>query len=133
MSQHASGTFTIDAWEPEPYDDQNEVKLARVRVRKTFSGDIAGVSTAELLMVAGTEEGQAAYVGVERIVGSVHGRAGSFVLLHHGIATPGEQSALWTVAPGSGTGGLRSLRGTAIIGDDPEGAHSFTLDYDDLD
>lgn len=132
MSQHASGTFTVDAWEPEPYDEQNEVTLARVRVRKTFSGDVAGTSTAELLMVAGSEEGQAAYVGVERIVGSVNGRAGSFVLLHHGIASPGAQSATWIVAPGSGTADLRGLNGAATISDGPEGAHSFTLDYDDL-
>ena len=32
--------------------------------------------------------------------------------------------------PGSGTGELRGLRGEALISVDPDGGHSFTLDYD---
>ncbi|HEY7848877.1 MAG TPA: DUF3224 domain-containing protein, partial [Ktedonobacterales bacterium] len=74
MSAHASGTFTIDSWEPETYDEQDGVTLSRVRVRKTFRGEIEGASTAELLMSM-SADGSAAYVGVERIVARVNGRA----------------------------------------------------------
>ena len=50
MSRQASGTFDIDSWEEQPYDERDGVKLSRTRVTKTFHGEIEGQSTAELLM-----------------------------------------------------------------------------------
>lgn len=132
MSTHAAGTFDIDTWDEETYDEREGVKLSRTRVTKTFRGDVEGESTAELLMAYGTEAGSAAYVGFERVVGSVHGRSGSFVL-RHTASSPGpggEPSASWSVVPDSGTGELWGLRGEARITNEPGGGHSFTLDYD---
>lgn len=129
MSTRATGTFTIDAWEPTPYDEREGATLTRTRVTKTFHGEIEGQSTAELLM-ASTPEGSAAYVGFERIVGRIHGHAGSFVLHHNATMAHGTASASWTVVPDSGTGDLAGLRGEAQIGDGPDGGHSFTLDYE---
>ncbi len=106
MSTQATGTFTIDTWESEPYDEQDGVQLARTRVTKTFHGEIVGQSTAELLM-ASAQEGSAAYVGFERIVGRVHDHSGSFVLHHSATTSHGAQSASWSVVPDSGTGDLR--------------------------
>ena len=83
-------------------------------------------------MAYAAEEGSAAYVGFERVVGHVHGRSGSFVL-HHTASSAGpsgERSAAWSVVPGSATGELRGLRGEARIINEPDGGHSFTLDYD---
>jgi hypothetical protein len=130
VSTRATATFTIDSWDAQPYDELEGVTLARTRVTKTFSGDVAGTSTAELLM-AGTPTGSAAYVGLERITASVHGRAGTFVLHHSATATAGgEQSASWMVVPDSATGALRGLRGAARIAATPDGGHAFTLDYE---
>lgn len=129
MSNHATGTFDIDSWEQAPYDERDGVSLSRTRVTKTFHGDIEGISTAELLM-AGARDGSAAYVGLERIEGRVHGRSGSFVLQHSATMTRGAPSASWTVVPDSGTGELRSLRGEAQIINEPDGGHTFTLDYE---
>ena len=132
MSTHAAGTFEIESWEEEPYDEREGTKLTRARITKTFHGDVEGESTAELLMAYAAEEGSAAYVGFERVVGRVHGRPGSFVL-HHTASSDGsrgERSASWSVVPDSGTGELRSLRGEARITNEPDGGHSFTLDYD---
>lgn len=129
MSNHATGTFDIDSWEQTPYDERDGVSLSRTRVTKTFHGDIEGISTAELLM-AGARDGSAAYVGLERIEGRVHGRSGSFVLQHSATMTRGAPSASWTVVPDSGTGELRSLRGEAQIINEPDGGHTFTLDYE---
>lgn len=129
MSNHATGTFDIDSWEQTPYDERDGVSLSRTRVTKTFHGDIEGISTAELLM-AGARDGSAAYVGLERIEGRVHGRSGSFVLQHSATMTRGAPSANWTVVPDSGTGELRSLRGEAQIINEPDGGHTFTLDYE---
>jgi len=126
------GEFVIDTWEPDTYDERDGVALTRTRVGKTFRGEIEGTSTAELLMSV-CKDGSAAYVGIERIEARVRGRAGSFVLIHHAIAGDGAQTATWSVAPGSGAGELRGLRGTATIGDGPDGGHSFILDYDGLE
>src|SRR5215469_15153007 len=129
MTTRATGTFTIETWDATPYDEQDDISLSRTRVTKTFTGEIQGTSTAELLM-AQAPEGSAAYVGMERIVGAVNGRAGSFVLHHSATADRGAQSASWTVVPDSGTGKLRGIRGQARIDITSDGGHTFTLDYD---
>ena len=77
-------------------------------------------------------EGSAAYVGFERFVGRVNGRSGSCVR-HPPASSDGSRSApsaAWSVVPDSATGELRGLRGEARIINEPDGGHSFTLDYD---
>ncbi len=130
MSTHAMGTFEIESWEEEPYDEREGARLTRTRLTKTFNGDVEGVSTTDLLLAYGAEEGSAAYVGFERVVGSIHGRSGSFVLHHTATTSPDGRSATWTVVPDTGTGELRGLRGEAEISVGPDGGHSFSLDYD---
>ena len=129
MSIQATSTFDIDSWEAAPYDEQDGVSLSRTRVTKTFHGEIEGQSTAELLMV-GAQDGSAAYVGIERIMGRVNGRSGSFILQHSATMTRDASSASWTIVPDSGTGELRSLRGGAQIVNEPDGGHTFILDYE---
>ncbi len=130
MSTRATGTFAIETWDEKPYEEQEGARLARTSVSKTFHGDIEGESTAELLMAYAAVEGSAAYVGFERIVGHVHGRPGSFVLHHTATGVRGTRSASWSVVPDSGTDELRGLHGDARISVEPDGGHSFTLDYD---
>lgn len=132
MSTNVRGTFDINGWEESPYDEQDETKLTRTHVTKTFSGEIEGTSTAELLMVYGAVQGSAAYAGFERITASVNGRSGSFVLHHTATsdASHGPPTATWSVVPDSGTGELKGLRGKADISRDSDGGHAFTLDYD---
>ncbi|MGH2486930.1 MAG: DUF3224 domain-containing protein [Ktedonobacterales bacterium] len=129
MTTRATGTFTLDSWEPQPYDEAEGATLTRARVTKTFRGEIAGTSTAELLMAA-AGEGSMAYVGFERLAVSVQGHAGTFVLHHNATASAAGQTATWTVLPHSGTGALQGLRGEARIVNEPDGGHSFILDYD---
>ena len=129
MSTRAEGTFDIDDWQEAAYDEADGTKLSRTRVTKTFQGDVQGQSTAELLMAI-ARAGSMAYVGFERIVGSVHGRAGSFIL-EHVASTAGESpSATWRVLPNSGTGELNTIRGAAFIGGQPGERHTFTLEYE---
>ena len=129
MKGRSEARFDITGWDDQPYDEHEGVKLSRTRVTKTFSGGIEGESTAELLMAFG-HDGSAAYVGFERISGRVDGRAGTFVLHHSASASGGEQSAEWSVVPGSGTEELRGLRGRARIAGDSKTGHTFTLDYE---
>lgn len=129
MSTRATGTFAIDTWDAQPYNERDGISLSRTRVTKTFRGDFEGESTAELLM-ASAPNGSAAYVGFERITGRLHGRAGSFVLHHTAAMSAGTQSASWTILPESGTGELAGLRGEAKIVVEPDGGHTFILDYE---
>lgn len=129
MSERATSTFTIDAWDARPYDERDGTTLSRTRVTKTFHGDLQGTSTAELLMAVTAVEGSAAYVGFERIEGTLQGRAGSFVLHHSATGARGAQSASWTIVPDSGAGELARISGEARIDVAPDGTHTLILDY----
>ena len=63
----AVATFTLDSWDPEPIDDGPGAALGRVRITKTFSGEVVGTSTVEMLTAMSGVEGSAAYVAFERI------------------------------------------------------------------
>ncbi len=105
MTTRATCTFDITVWEAVEYDDQDGVKLTRTHVAKTIQGDLEGQSTAELLM-AGAPGGSAVYVGLERIVGRLHKKSGSFVLMHDASMSSDGQSLSLTIMRDSGTGEL---------------------------
>lgn len=129
MTTRATATFEITAWDETTYADPADgPKLSRATVRKTFHGDLTGESTAELLMSQATN-GAAGYVALERVVGRVGNRSGSFDVQHCATQGGAEPQAFWFVVPGSGTGELRGLRGAVTYQHDEHGA-TFTLDYD---
>ncbi|NJP96039.1 unnamed protein product [[Actinomadura] parvosata subsp. kistnae] len=76
-----------------------------------FSGGIEGMGYADHIRVFRPDGTQIA-AGVERVIGSVGGRTGSFVLTSH-AQDDGSNAVrgVWTVVPGSGTGELAGLRG----------------------
>jgi hypothetical protein len=125
----ATGTFVIDSWQDEPYDEAGGADLRRAHLTKTFHGDVEGRSTVEMLMAQAQDE-SAAYVAFERLSVTVHARAGTFVLQHCASGTRDRRTATLTVVPDSGTGELRRLRGTAEIAIEPDGGHRFELDYE---
>ena len=130
MKHVANCRFTITSWDEKPYSEGQDLpKLTRAAVTKTFTGDIAGEGHAEILMMY-RADGSATFVGLERIVGQVAGKAGSFVLQHTGVFENGVAKGSYFVIPGSGTGELRSLRGegTSALGHGME--HPLTLSYD---
>jgi uncharacterized protein DUF3224 len=130
MKNVANCRFTIKSWDEKPFSEGQDVpKLTRAAVTKTFSGDIAGEGHVEYLMMY-RSDGSAAIVGLERVVGRLAGKAGSFVLQHTGVFENGVAKASYFVIPGSGTGELRGLRGegTAALGHGAE--HPLTLNYE---
>jgi hypothetical protein len=129
MSTRATATFEITGWDETIYAEPTEgPKLSRATVRKIFQGDIAGESTAELLM-SRAKDGSAGYVALERVVGRIGDRSGSFDVQHCATQGGPNPRAIWLVVPGSGTGELRGLSGQATYQHDENGA-TFTLDYD---
>jgi hypothetical protein len=130
MKSVANSRFTIKSWDEKPYSEGQDLpKLTRASVTKTFAGDIAGEGHVEYLMMYGSD-GSATCVGLERIVGHVAGRAGSFVLQRTGRFENGVAKESYFVIPGSGTGELRGLRGegTSALGHGSE--HPVTLNYE---
>ena len=71
------------------------------------------------------------FVGLERIVGTVGDRSGSFVLQHTGTFDGAVAKAKLSVVPGSGTGGLAGIEGegTFEAGLGSDGVRSIELDY----
>jgi hypothetical protein len=91
VSQRVTGAFTIDKWEGVP-GDWHGAQLQRTEAAKTFTG-----------------------VAVERLDVEFDGLKGSFCLLHSATAHGDENEMNLTIIPGSGTGDLVGLTGTAKI------------------
>jgi hypothetical protein len=129
MTQHAAGTFELDVFEAsKPYDEHLDTTIARVHVEKTFSGGLAGTSTAELITVA-TGDTPRAYVAIERFEGALDGRTGGFVLQHNAGGDNGRPWLSWKITEGTGTGDLAGITGEGQIVIGSDGGHSYTLDY----
>jgi hypothetical protein len=77
-----------------------------------------------------TSDGSATFVGLERVIGQIRGKAGSFVLQRTGVFENGAAKESYVVVPGSGTGALRGLRGegASAVGHGTE--YPFTLEYE---
>jgi hypothetical protein len=115
-----TASFEITGWDETTYDAPEEgPPLARVTVRKRFSGPLEGTSVGEVL-IAGRE----GYLASERVDGVLEGRRGTFVLQHGGVG----DHAFGHVVPGSGTGELAGLSGEAVFAHDDAGA-LLTLSY----
>ncbi|SHN28033.1 DUF3224 domain-containing protein [Cryptosporangium aurantiacum] len=124
----ATASFTVESFDAvgQPDGADGETVLSSALLTKVFTGDVEATSTVHMLAAQTPVEGSAAYVALERIVGSVHGRKGSFVLLHAASHT----DARWEVVAGSPTGELTGLIGTAVLERHEDGSHTFTLDYE---
>ena len=130
MRKQAKATFGIKSWDEKPYNEMNGLpKLTRASVIKSYQGDITGEGKLESLMMY-RDDGTASFVGLERVVGSVGGRSGSFVLQHSGTFKEGIATVTLVVVPDSGTGDLRGLRGEGKFAVGHQPPYSMTLDYD---
>jgi hypothetical protein len=125
---NASAPFTNDRYDEEAYGEAEGVEVSRVHIRRTFSGDLVGESTAELLIAK--SEGGGGYVGHDRITGSLGGKTGAFVFQHTGLMGPDGVTNSGTVVPGSGTGELEGIIGDGTMLADDEGNHTLTLSYE---
>ncbi|MEV5410284.1 DUF3224 domain-containing protein [Thermopolyspora sp. NPDC052614] len=125
----AEGTFEIDGWDEQPYDEREGAKLSRVHVTKTFRGGLDGTSTTDIITAISQVEGSAGYVGFERFTGALDGRPGTFVLQHNAEGSGGEGWMTWHILHGSGTGDLRGIRGEGQVVVEG-GKHSYHLDYE---
>ena len=130
MGEHAAVTFMLKSWDEKPYDETAGMpRLSRVGATKSYEGDIAGEGRVEYLMMY-RGDGSATFIGLERVVGSVGGRSGSFVFQHSGTFATGVAKVDVSVVSGSGTEGLDGLQGEGAFAVGHEPPYKMTLDYD---
>jgi len=130
MKHTANARFAIKTWDEKPYSEGQDLpKLTRASVTKTFTGEIEGEGQVEYLMMY-RSDASATFVGLERVVGRIGAKSGTFVLQRLGVFEDGQAKESYSVIPGSGTGELRGLRGEgrSAVGHGSE--HPFTLDYE---
>lgn len=130
MKKTAKARFAIKTWDEKPVGEgQNLPKITRASVARTFTGDIEGEGHVEYLMMY-RGDGSATFVGLERVVGRIGGKAGTFVLQRTGTFEDGQAKESYSVIPGSGTGQLLGLEGdgNSAVGHGTE--HPFELDYE---
>lgn len=128
-AQQIEADFEITGWEETDLSDE-DVRIYRTDVTKTYTGGIEGTSESWLVMTT-TPEGPAAYVGLELMDVRIDEREGTFVLKHDATATAdGHQEASWMIVPGSGTRDFTDIAGTAEITVHEDGSHSLTLELE---
>ncbi len=128
MTRTVSGSFDITRTAEPPFDAADGVVLGRMRFDKTFRGALEATSVVHMTSAMTSVKGSAGYVAVERITGSLAGKAGSFVVLHTGLMDRGAPSLTITVVPDSGTGELVGLAGEMAI-EIVEGEHRYRMTY----
>ncbi len=126
--QHITGSFDVKL-EPQTAAPGTEAaKLGRQSINKQFHGDLNALSLGEMLAAGTQTKGSAGYVAMERVTGTLMGRAGSFVLMHTGTMNRGQPQLTVQVVPDSGTDDLTGLTGQMGI-QITEGKHFYTFDF----
>lgn len=124
----ATGPFDVKL-ESQPAAPGTEAAgLGRRSLDKQFHGDLEAHSLGEMLAAGTAQPGSAGYVAMETVTGTLHGRRGSFVLMHFGVMDRGQASLEVRVVPDSGTDELLGLTGTMQI-DITGGKHLYVFDY----
>ncbi|GHO95757.1 hypothetical protein KSF_058050 [Reticulibacter mediterranei] len=91
--------------------DESGITLIETRLLEQFTGGLVGTGWADHVRVV-KADGSATFSGVERVRGTLDGRAGSFTLTARGsTGTSGIVHGSWDVVSGSGTDALFGLRG----------------------
>ncbi|HET6348532.1 MAG TPA: DUF3224 domain-containing protein [Candidatus Krumholzibacteria bacterium] len=124
----ARGKFDVKVT-PIATGDATTGQLGRYLLDKQFDGDLQGESHGEMMGADTAVKGSAGYVAVERVTGTLHGKRGSFVLLHKSTMRAGADFRMdITVVPDSGTDELMGLAGTFRIIFEGKN-HLYEFDY----
>ncbi|MFT3766861.1 MAG: DUF3224 domain-containing protein [Minicystis sp.] len=125
----AEGTIAVKTYEPKPYDAPADgPALNEIHVTETFAGAIEGEGAVRFLQAA-RKDGSASFCGIERVIGTLAGRRGSFLLQDEGTLTGSRVEGRWFVIPGSGTGDLSELRGEGTFSAELGQHAHYVLDY----
>ncbi|HUA15355.1 MAG TPA: DUF3224 domain-containing protein [Verrucomicrobiae bacterium] len=127
LVMHATGPFDVKVTPAEEKSD--DPLLGRMMLDKQYHGDLEGTGKGQMLTAGSPAKGAGGYVAIEKVTGTLHGRAGSFVLQHSGTMANHQPQMTITIVPESGTGQLEGIAGTMTITVAPTGKHTYDLEY----
>ena len=123
QKQRVVGRINVTSFESKPYDNEGAFTISETIVTEEFSGGLVGVGSVRFIMVSEAEKA-AHFAGMERFLGKLGERSGSFIFQNSGTLIDGVLESKWLVIPGSASEQLAGLRGHG--GCDPSG---YFLDY----
>lgn len=123
---HATGPFEVKM-APQALA-QADSSRARFSLDKRYHGALEATALGEMLSGGDPKAGEAGYVALETVTGTLEGRQGSFQLMHWGTMHAGRFELRIEVVPGSAAGDLKGLEGSMRIQNEG-GAHSYVFDY----
>jgi hypothetical protein len=129
LSMHASGYFDVTL-APQAADNPQvrTAQIDRLSIDKKYHGGVQGTSAGQMQAIKDDKD-TGAYVALEKVVGSLQGRNGTFMLMHYGYMSQGAVGRwLVEIVPNSGTGELASLSGTMKIIQKNE-KHYYEIEY----
>ena len=97
-------------------------------IEKLFLGDLEAASKGQMLRAMTPIKNSAAYVAIEEVKGTLHGKRGRFLLQHSGVMNRGTAQLSVIVVPDSGTEELTDLAGSMKINLE-SGKHIYELEY----
>lgn len=124
----AQGSYETSTSNTPPYESSEGVAFSRSRMQRRFTGELSGEGTLEMLSARTPKPGSAGYVALERVTCVLHGRHGSFAMLHTALMGQGSRSLTMHIVPGSGTGELRHISGTMEVSV-RDGLRFYSLHY----
>ena len=125
MQHHAHGAFTVDVHPLTPTPAEG---LGRFSIDKQIHGDLEATTKGEMLSGGDPKQGEAGYVAIEVVTGTLAGKRGSFALQHSATMDRNGLKMSVIVVPGSGTGELKGIAGTFTIRIE-NGQHFYDFDY----
>jgi hypothetical protein len=128
MKHQINGSFEVKLTPQAHVDNVGDPAVGRMSIDKQFFGALDARSKGQMLAVRTDVKDSAGYVAMERVVGTLKGRTGSFALQHSGTMTHGEKQLSVTVVPDSGTDQLTGIRGSMGI-EIVEGKHLYTFEF----
>ena len=130
MSTHAQAKFEVQSWDENTYEElDGDAKLTRASVGQGFTGDLEGAGSVEWLMCY-REDKTADFVGLQRFVGRLGSRSGSFVMQTQGGFDGTEAKGSLAVVERSGTEELAGITGSGAFAAPLGSTASVELDYD---
>lgn len=128
-ARNAAGAFDVTVTPLPTEAGIGDESIGRMSLSKQFHGDLQATALGQMLATRTPTPGSAAYVALDRVSGTLHGRAGSFSLQHSGTMDRGAPTLDIMIVPDSGSEGLTGISGRLRIRID-EGRHFYELDYE---
>ena len=127
-TKQAAGMFEVTLTPQGLQDESQGTTLGRMSIDKTFQGDLQATSKGTMLTGRTSTKGSAGYVAIERVIGILHGRRGSFVLQHSAMMSRGVPHLTLEIVPDSGSDELKGISGSMTI-NIVDGQHFYELSY----